>query len=116
MALATFVTVAPWVARNVLVHKGFVMLDTKLGWNLFFFNQPRVEPHAGMQPDPQLELPAGYAPLKELDRDRVLRQRGIEFIWRDPQRFGARLLDHATEFWSPVSSPLTPPRGRNAGA
>ncbi len=87
-AIAVTVMVAcilPWTVRNHHVFGHFVLISTNSGSNFWMGNNPQNP--AGTYTVRPVDLPAG-----EVEGDRLLKQRAIEYIRDEPAAFVVRTL------------------------
>ena len=94
------VVISPWAVRDYLVHDTFVPLTTKGGYNLYFYNYPVPNydfntRHADV-PFPDMNG------LAEVDRERELTRRGIDFIKNNPRLIASFALAKLIDFWNPM--------------
>ncbi|HEX9725214.1 MAG TPA: glycosyltransferase family 39 protein [Vicinamibacteria bacterium] len=92
MLVTAALVLSPWLVRNRIVLGAWIPGTTTSGYALFIGNHPGAN---GVMDDEALGrinagLPAGFYSLPEADRDRLLRDRALTFLFENPGR-GARL-------------------------
>jgi hypothetical protein len=90
-------TIIPWTTRNWLVHNEFVLISTKIGYNLYFYNYPseNTDFFTRNVPLPNLEG------LTEVQRQKEFLRQGIFFLTHNPY-LGKFVLVKFIEFWNPL--------------
>jgi 4-amino-4-deoxy-L-arabinose transferase-like glycosyltransferase len=101
LAFATALTIAPWVARNSLLHGGLSSIESSMGYNL----------HMGYHPDadgtftfgPSLEL---LPIIDDEQRDQRGRELAWDYIQADPARVPELMLRKLGHFFGLEIRPL----------
>ena len=100
--------ISPWTIRNYLVYRGFLLLNSNAGYALYASNNPNM----GTDWSNELvvvPVPEDLDGKNEVELDRALTQRGLEFILADPRRSVLLDLNKAVEyfrFWPSSDSSL----------
>jgi hypothetical protein len=101
VAVAAVATLAPWAVRNFIVHRQFVLLETKGGVNLWLGNSPytpndfiRNVWKTGVR-EPML----APLPTDEVARDRTAYALALDYIARNPMVFLARMPIKFADLW-----------------
>lgn len=81
MLLAFFLTIAPWVIRNSLLHQKLTGIETSTGYNLYLGYHPQG--NGSFIFGPSLDL---LTILDDAVRDRVGTRKAMEFIEAQPER------------------------------
>lgn len=109
---AFVIVIAPWVLRNSLIHKQFVMITTSSGYYLGFSNNETVKGQSGggewtyndsyLPQDPN--LPAPYTQ----EGNRYFFKKAVEYIRDHPGRFLRLIKPKLIGMWRPyqTDSPL----------
>lgn len=92
--LAFVVIVAPWVARNSLLHGKLTGIETSMGYNLYLGYHP--DGNGSFTFGPSLDL---LTIMDDAERDEVGTQQAYEFIREDPSRFVPLLLNRLSFFF-----------------
>ncbi|MDQ2690959.1 MAG: glycosyltransferase family 39 protein [Chloroflexota bacterium] len=90
--------ITPWTARNYLVYREFLLLNSNAGYALYASNNPNL----GRDWNNELvvlPVPEDLKGKNEAELDRALTRRGIEFIRADPERYFWLTLDKTLEFF-----------------
>lgn len=104
--VVTGVTVSPWIIRNYMVHRTFVLFTTKVGWNLYHGNHPITEAEKNYSP---LDLFAHYrkipklnaGDMNEVERNKMYWRKGVEIILTHPVSSLYLVIGKLKNFWSP---------------
>jgi hypothetical protein len=80
--LALFLTIAPWIIRNSLLHHKLTGIETSMGYNLYLGYHPQGDGSFLFGPSLDL-LPI----LDDAERDRIGTSKAMEFIAAQPGRF-----------------------------
>ena len=82
---AIFLTITPWTIRNYMVHHRFLPLSTKIGINLWMYNNPyqKIGWEEIGRNAPTYELPET---MTEVDRDRYYLHLALKYIFSNPGR------------------------------
>ena len=100
LIVPVLLVITPWTVRNYRVHDTFILVSTKLGYNLYFYNYPsndyRFNERAVPFPD--------VSNLQEPERERLLRSTGLHFIRSSPTTFAKFALLKFLDFWRPLPS------------
>lgn len=96
-------TLVPWIVRNWFVHNDLVLVSTKMGYNLYFYNYPLEDTNffARQVPLPHLDG------LTETQRQRVFLRQGEYFLFHNPywlKFISTKFL----EFWDPIPNTFRP--------
>lgn len=99
--------ILPWTIRNYIVYRGFLLLNSNVGWALFVANHPLQ----GNSFDPLLgvSLPDEWRGMNEDELNSRLMAAGIRFVLEDPIRFSRQSLDRFRNyfrFWPESNSSL----------
>ena len=100
--------IAPWTLRNYREYRQFLLLNSNAGYALYASNNPNLGTD-WRNDRVVVPVPADLAGQNEAQLDRALRQRGIEFILADPERYLRLTLDKTLEyfrFWPSSASSL----------
>jgi 4-amino-4-deoxy-L-arabinose transferase-like glycosyltransferase len=97
--VALFVVVAPWTYRNYLVFNAFIPVSTNGGWTLLSGNNP--EANGDYTPDTVLALGLGQDPTRQVQVDRLARERAIGWIRENPLDFLALAPKKMLRLWAP---------------
>lgn len=107
LAITVIVLLIPWTLRNYRILHQFVPIKSTFGVNLWQGNHGLGidQRTAGLNFDYELE--ASYSPtelayllsLNEVERDKVLRDRAVEFILSNPKTFAKYTLQRIYLFW-----------------
>ena len=81
VAIAFMLTIAPWVARNSLLHHTLTGIETSMGYNLYLGYHPQGDGSFFFGPSLDL-LPI----LDDAERDRVGTEKAVEFVRAQPGR------------------------------
>jgi hypothetical protein len=81
-AIAFMLTISPWIIRNSLLHHELTGIETSMGYNLYLGYHPQG--NGSFAFGPSLDL---LTILDDAERDRIGRQKGVEFINAQPGRF-----------------------------
>ena len=84
--LGAALIVGPWVARNYRVFHSFVFVSTNGGFNLLMGNNENTTPTSGMVDISAYMSEVQSRQMGEIERDRFLRQKALEYIRRHPGR------------------------------
>lgn len=87
--LMMLVVILPWTARNYLIFHQIIPISTNGGFTLLTGNNPSA--NGGYTTEDPLVLTLPYGPAKQLDQDRIARERALHWIKENPGRF-ARLI------------------------
>lgn len=99
--------VAPWTLRNYQRYHTFLLLNSNSGYALYTSNHP--DQGIRWRDDYIAPIPADLQGQNEAAMDRALTQRGIQFIFDDPQRFLQLTLSripYLFRFWPTPDSRL----------
>ncbi len=110
--LAAFIIViGPWILRNSLIHKQFVMITTSSGHYLYLSNNETVKGQSSgaewtfnnasyFPQDPSLNLPPPYT----LEADRYFFKKAVEYIRAHPVRFLQLIKPKLIGMWRPYQA------------
>lgn len=94
LALTTVIIVAPWIARNSLLHHKLTGVESSMGYNLYLSYYP--EGNGSFVFGPSLDL---IPILDDTERDQVGTQKALEFIRSEPGRLLPLALDRLGYFF-----------------
>jgi hypothetical protein len=103
-----FLTLAPWTLHNYIRHDAVIPVSAHGGVALYVANNPYAipdEPHYSRLPDVD---PADMAEVEGrtfLEKDRILRNKAINYIVDHPRTFVSNGLQRVQVFWESVSAP-----------
>ncbi|BBM83786.1 ArnT family glycosyltransferase [Candidatus Uabimicrobium amorphum] len=81
--VSVLVTMSPWILRNAFIFHDFIPTTTKSGINLYEALGPGATGGPRML---KMKLPENYWQLGEIQRDKLLRKKTLQFIKDDPSR------------------------------
>lgn len=94
------VLILPWTARNFVVHRTFVPLTTKGGYNLYIYSYP-VQNYDFNDRWDVIVFP-DMSGLSEVERAHLLTSEGKKFIYENPLMFIDFAFRKLIDFWNPV--------------
>ncbi len=94
------VLILPWTVRNCIVHRAFVPLTTKGGYNIYIYSFP-VRNYDFNDRWDIITFP-DMSSLSEVERSRLLAGKGREFIQENPLLFIEFAFHKLIDFWNPV--------------
>lgn len=94
------VLILPWTVRNFVVHRAFVPLTTKGGYNIYIYSFPVRDYDFNDRWD-VITFP-DMSGLSEVERERLLADKGKEFIQENPLIFIEFAFHKLIDFWNPV--------------
>jgi len=100
LIVPVFLVIAPWTVRNYRVHDTFILVSTKLGYNLYFYNYPSNDYRFNERVVPFPDV----SKLREPEREKLLRTTGLHFIRSSPTTFAKYALLKFLDFWRPLPS------------
>jgi 4-amino-4-deoxy-L-arabinose transferase-like glycosyltransferase len=92
-----FLVISPWTLRNYLAYREFLLLNSNAGYALYASNNPNL----GTDWRDELvvvPVPEELAGQNEAQLDRALTQKGLEFIFADPNRYLWLTLNKTLEY------------------
>ena len=104
--IALLIVIAPWVVRNSLLYRNFVLITMSSGHTFYIGNNPLVtvktdEGDWGVGRDYQFPQDPGIPPLWTLEADRYLFKKGREFVREHPRRFVELMGRKMVKMWRP---------------
>lgn len=97
--VGVLLAVGPWTIRNYFVHKAFVPIATKGGWNIYFYNYPIANFDFN---DRWADIPVpDMQGLSEVEREKEYTKRAIGFIHDNPLLITSFALVKLKDFWNP---------------
>ncbi len=112
MGIVCMVLVLPWTIRNYMVFHTFVPLKSSMGRNLLEGSHPQgtgVIHHFGIPEVLSLEELKIFRSSNELQKDKMLFHKAVEFIQDDPKYFLHSTLRRIFYFWAPLNPYRTTP-------
>ena len=109
---ATLITILPWTIRNYGVHRAFVLISTNRGINFWIGNNENASGEYVFPRTMNLQLIEQAVPMKEVDRDRMFFQRGLDYIRANPEqaiRLFTKKLLYSVTFRPSIGSNYTKP-------
>jgi 4-amino-4-deoxy-L-arabinose transferase-like glycosyltransferase len=97
--VALLLVVAPWSYRNWTVFDTFVPVSTNGGWTLLSGNNP--EARGDYTPETVLAEGYSFNPAQQIAMDRLARDRAIEWILTNPERFALLMPLKVFRLWAP---------------
>jgi len=92
--------ILPWTIRNILVHRAFIPLTTKGGYNIYIYSYP-VRDYAFNDRWDVIAFPEMDG-LSEVERARLLASQGRDYIRQNPLLFIGFAFRKLLDFWNPV--------------
>jgi hypothetical protein len=93
----TGATLVPWMVRNWAVHGTFVLITTKIGYNLYYYNYPTDDTDFFGRRVPMPDMDG----LSEAERQSEFTRRGIEFLANNPY-FAKFMAAKFLDLWNPI--------------
>jgi hypothetical protein len=106
-----FLTLAPWTVHNLIRHDAIIPVSAHGGVALYVANNPYAipdEPHYSKLPDVD---PADMEDVEEqpfLEKDRILRNKALNYILDHPRTFASNGLKRLKVFWESAPTPGRP--------
>lgn len=94
------VIILPWTVRNFIVHRAFVPLTTKGGYNIYIYSFP-VRNYDFNDRWDVITFP-DMSGLSEVERARLLARKGKQFVQENPLMFIDFAFHKLIDFWNPV--------------
>ena len=110
--LVTFsLTLAPWTLHNLIRHDALIPVSAHGGVALYVANNPYAipdEPHYSKLPDVDPVDMEEVEGKPFLEKDRILRNKAIDYIFDHPRTFASNGLKRVKVFWESVPTPGRP--------